>query len=235
VNPLAATPFPCFDSSEELRSPPGELLGEGFFARPSETVAPELIGKILWRQGIGGGRLVEVEAYLPSVDPACHAYRGRTRRNEVMFGPPGRTYVYLSYGVHVLLNLVCERAEVPSAVLVRAFEPLGATERLRSNRGDAAGRLPLETLAAGPGRVGRSLGLDLSWNGRELGRAPGASGLLVLDEGYRPDVEVTPRIGISGGRELQLRFILPGSPSLSRAPRRGGAWTVEATTMIGGS
>jgi DNA-3-methyladenine glycosylase len=233
VSLLAANPILRPDPSEELWSPPGEVLGETFFSRPSETVAPELIGKILWLEGTGGGRLVELEAYLPRVDPASHAYRGPSRRNEAMFGPPGRVYVYLSYGVHVLLNLVCEKHGVPSAVLVRAFEPLGATVRLRSNRGDTAGLLPLQALAAGPGRVGRALGLDLSWSGRELGRTPAASGLLVLDDGYRPDVEITRRIGISRGSELQLRFIVPGSPSLSRAPRRGEAWSGEATTSTG--
>ena len=92
-----------------LSLPPGQLLMSEFFSRPSDEVAPDLIGKILWRSGVGGGRLTEVEAYLPQDDPACHAARGRTARNAAMFGPPGCIYVYLSYGIHVLLNLVCDQ------------------------------------------------------------------------------------------------------------------------------
>ena len=208
--------------------PPGEVLDEGFFARPSHVVAPALVGKILWRRGVGGGRLVEVEAYLPVGDPACHAHRGITPRNRVMFGPPGRVYVYVSYGLHIMLNLVCDREDLGSAVLVRAFEPLEPTALLRYNRADALGALPLETVAAGPGRVGQALGLDLSWNGRELGDGSGEEGILVLDDGYGVAVETTSRIGVSEGGELELRYILPGSRFLSRAPRRGTPRSPEA-------
>ena len=209
-------------------SPPGRVLDEGFFARPSHVVAPALIGKILWRLGVGGGRLVEVEAYLPVGDPACHAYRGVTPRNRVMFGPPGRVYVYVSYGLHIMLNLVCDREGLGSAVLIRAFEPLEPTAALRCNRGDALGARPLEIIAAGPGRVGQALSLDLSWNGRELGDGNGKEGMLVLDDGCSVTVETTSRIGLSEGGELQLRYILPGSRFLSRAPRRGTPWGSEA-------
>ncbi|GAB4244820.1 MAG: DNA-3-methyladenine glycosylase [Thermoleophilia bacterium] len=192
--------------------PPGELVPRSFFSRPSDEVAPDLIGKILWREGVGGGRLVEVEAYLPAGDPACHAHRGMTPRNAVMFGPPGHMYVYLSYGIHHLLNLVCDHPGVGSAVLVRAFAPLGDVALLRANRGDLDQRLSLRELASGPGRVGQALGLDLSWNGRPLGRE---SGVYLLDDGDRPPVVRTVRIGISGGRELPLRYILPGSDCVS--------------------
>ncbi len=129
-------------------------------------MAPDLIGKILWREGVGGGRLTEVEAYLPDDDPACHAACGPTRRNAAMFGPPGTVYVYLSYGVHVLLNLVCDREQVGSAVLIRSFEPLGETRHLRLNRrGTGRPRAQAEALlttrttdllsAAGPVGSGR--------------------------------------------------------------------------------
>jgi DNA-3-methyladenine glycosylase len=214
-----------------LTLPPGRVLGEGFFARPSDVVAPALVGKILWRLGVGGGRLVEVEAYLPVADPGCHAYRGVTPRNRVMFGPPGRAYVYVSYGMHTMLNLVCDREGLGSAVLIRAFEPLEPTALLRCNRGDARGSLPLESVAAGPGRAGQALGLDLSWNGRRLSDGSGDEGILVLDDGCRVAVETTSRIGLSAGDELQLRYILPGSRFLSRAPRRGMPWGPEARGM----
>ena len=100
-------------------------MGADFFARPSNEVAPELIGKILWSPERGGGRLTEVEAYLPQDDPASHAAHGPTRRNAAMFGPPGTIYVFLSYGVHYLFNLVCDKREVAAAVLIRAMEAPG--------------------------------------------------------------------------------------------------------------
>lgn len=196
----------------ETRSwrPPGISLGPEFFDRSADRVAADLVGKLLWRDGIGGGRLTEVEAYLPSGDPACHAARGRTQRNDAMFGRPGTVYVYLSYGIHVLLNLVCESEGVAAAVLIRAFEPFAPP-----------GEPPQDMrAAAGPGLVGKALGLDLSWNGAALGSD---SRLRVLDNGLEPVVEATERIGISVGRSLPLRFLLPGSPALSRAPRRGEA------------
>jgi DNA-3-methyladenine glycosylase len=194
----------------------GDLLPQSFFGRPSDVVAPDLVGKILWREGVGGGRLVEVEAYLPTDDPASHAYRGRSPRNAAMFGPPGHLYVYLSYGVHNLVNLVCDREGVGSAVLIRAFEPMGDLKTMRVNRGDVAGRLSPRDLTSGPGRVGQALGLDRSWNGRALGRA---SGICVLDDGTTVDVARTTRVGISVGAELPLRYILDGSAYVSRGPR----------------
>ena len=194
----------------------GDPLPQSFFARPSDVVAPDLLGKILWREGVGGGRLVEVEAYLPIDDPASHAYRGMSTRNAVMFGPPGHLYVYLSYGVHNLVNLVCDIEGVGSAVLVRAFEPIGDLKTMRMNRGDLDSRLGPRELTSGPGRVGQALGLDRSWNGRVLGRA---SGICVLDDGTTADAARTMRVGISVGAELPLRYILPGSAYVSRGPR----------------
>ena len=130
-----------------LQPPRGEVVAPSFFASPSDQVAPRLLGTILWFSGVGGGRLTEVEAYLPEDDPACHAYRGLTRRNAAMFGPPGTIYVFQSYGVHMLLNLVCDREGVGSAVLIRSFEPLGDTSVLEANR-RRAGRV---TLSGRPG------------------------------------------------------------------------------------
>ncbi len=199
--------------------PPGRILGADYFARPSDTVGRDLIGKLLWAEGVGGGRLTEVEAYLPEGDPACHAACGRTRRNDPMFGPPGSIYVYRSYGVHVLLNLVCDQESVASAVLIRSFEPLGAVEHLRRNRGvdSEDGR----QLSCGPGRVGQALGLHLGLNGLQLGET---SGLFVLDDGERPEVAFTTRVGISRGEQLPLRYYMRGSRYVSRLVRvtKGG-------------
>jgi len=187
-------------------------------------VAAELVGKILWRAKVGGGRLTEVEAYLPQGDPACHAFHGRTKRNAAMFGPPGHIYVYLSYGLHVLLNLVCDKEGVGSAVLIRSFEPLGDVRVLLHNRGLArrlnAQRLKERTasdaeLSVGPGRVGQALGLHLGLNGLRLGVA---SGLYVIDDGYQAVVGRTNRVGISRGDHLLLRYYMVGSEYVSRRP-----------------
>lgn len=180
------------------------MVAADFFARPSDQVASDLIGKIIWSEGFGGGRLTEVEAYLPEDDPACHAFRGMTRRNAAMFGPPGHIYLFRSYGVHLLLNFVCEREGVGSAVLVRSFEPLASS-------GAYAG-----PGARGPGLVGRALGVRPEMNGAPLGPL---SGLYVVDDGCRPDVQVTTRVGISKGRHLPLRYYMKGTRFVSRPIR----------------
>jgi DNA-3-methyladenine glycosylase len=221
------------DISVDGSLPSGALLARDFFDRPSDQVAPDLIGKILWAEGVGGGRLTEVEAYLPEGDPACHAARGRTRRNAAMFGPPGHIYVYLSYGVHVLLNLVCDRESIGSAVLVRSFEPAGDTEHLRRNRAEGrrgnresvgavvGGRRDERQLSCGPGRVGQALGLGLGLNGLALGEA---SGLFVIDDGSAPEVGRTARIGISRGEKLRLRYYMIGNNYVTHqaGPTTGG-------------
>lgn len=196
--------------------PPGHDLDPRFFARSPDTVAEDLVGKVLWRDGVGGGRLVEVEAYLEQGDPASHAYRGMTPRNESMFGPPGTLYLFVSYGVHVLLNLVCLEAGSGAAVLVRALEPIGDPSHLLENRGLPTSKLRLAT--SGPGRIGQALSLDLGLNSQRLGPS---SGVHVLDDGYRCPVDATERIGISSGGSLLLRYILPGNPHVSCAPKRG--------------
>jgi DNA-3-methyladenine glycosylase len=182
--------------------PPGTVLGAEYFARSSDVVARALVGKVLWRAGVGGGRLTEVEAYLPEGDPACHAAGGVSIRNSAMFGPPGSIYVFLSYGVHWLLNIVCDRPGVGSAVLIRAFEPMSE---------------PLGPRPVGPGRAARALAIDAGLNGRHLG---GASGLDVIDDGARPEVAVSPRIGISQGNLLPLRFYAAGSRFVSGSGRQ---------------
>jgi DNA-3-methyladenine glycosylase len=188
--------------------PAGELLTDAFFARGAGEVADDLVGKIVWRRGFGGGRLAEVEAYLPVGDPASHAAPGETRRNAAMFGPPGRLYVFLSYGVHRLLNFVCDEEGVGSAVLVRSLEPLGDGPGSGASEG-----------ARGPGIVGRLLGVELGMSGLALGEE---SGLFVVDDGMRPDVGRTVRVGITRGVQLPLRHYMIGSRYVSGPPRMIG-------------
>ena len=153
-----------------------------------------------------------VEAYLPDGDPASHAAPGRTARNAAMFGPPGCAYLFRSYGVHICLNVVCDREGVGSAVLIRSFEPLGDTSRLRYNRGGGDKTGPW--LSCGPGRVGQALGLHLGLDGLYLGEE---SGVFILDDGARPEIGCTTRIGIPRGASLPLRYYMAGSRYV-RAP-----------------
>jgi DNA-3-methyladenine glycosylase len=135
-----------------------------------------------------------------------------------MFGPPGCIYLYRSYGIHVLLNLVCDEEGVGSAVLIRSFRPMGSTDVLRDNRGLASPR-DERKLSCGPGRVGQALGLHFGLNGLNLGED---SGILVIDDGERPEVRCTTRVGISRGSELPLRYYLAGSVFVSGSTRSIG-------------
>ncbi len=186
--------------------PTGSVLGPEFFGRETLQVASDLLGKLLVREVDGQvrwGRLVEVEAYRGPDDRAAHSWRGLTPRTKVMFGPPGRVYVYFIYGMHHCLNFVTRPEGCPEAVLVRALEP-----------GPGVGR------CAGPGLVCRALGIDRSLNGALL--VPPA--LYVVDDGFSPAPDAvvrTPRIGVAYAgewAELPWRFCLAG-PHLSRRPR----------------
>jgi DNA-3-methyladenine glycosylase len=177
-----------------------------FFARSVHEVAPELIGATLLVDGVGGP-IVEVEAYDPE-DPASHAYRGRTARNASMFGPPGHAYVYRSYGIHWCLNLVCEDEGIAAAVLVRALEPAHGIERMRERRGIDSARL----LCAGPGRLCEALGVRGEHDGLALDRPP----FELRPRAAVPDVAAAPRIGITQATERPWRYVLAGSPFLSR-------------------
>jgi len=172
-------------------------------------VAPSLIGVTLLVDGVGG-RIVEVEAY-DHEDPASHGYRGRTERNASMFGPPGRAYVYRSYGIHWCLNLVCEEEGVANAVLVRALEPTQGLDAMRERRGLDDLRL----LCSGPGRLCQALGVTREHDGLSLGRPPFE--LLAADG--PAEVVSGPRIGITRAAELPWRYAEAGSRFLSRPLR----------------
>lgn len=186
------------------------------FSAPSHDVAPLLIGLTLLVDGVGG-RIVECEAY-DRTDPASHAFSGPSARNAAMFGPPGRAYVYLSYGIHWCLNFVCREAGHGAGVLIRALEPTQGLERMRQRRGLDNPRL----LCAGPGRVGQALGIGPDLNGRRLDAPPFQ--LLAAPEAHPAVmVEAGPRIGVSKAADVPWRFGERGSRFLSRPfrpPRR---------------
>jgi DNA-3-methyladenine glycosylase len=195
-------------------------LPRAFYARSPLVVARAALGRILVHDGPEGrraGRIVEVEAYRGSGDPASHGYRGRSPRNAAMFGPAGHAYVYFTYGMHHCLNLVTGRPGQASAVLVRALEPLAGLELMRLSRGLDDPR----RLARGPGCVARALGLTRAHDGLDLTRGPLWVADLTAERGPYA-VARGPRIGISAARELPWRFFLAGHPCVSRAPGGGG-------------
>jgi DNA-3-methyladenine glycosylase len=185
------------------------VLRRSFFARSVHEVAPDLIGATLLVDGIGG-RIVEVEAY-DQEDPASHGYRGRTARNESMFGLPGHAYVYRSYGVHWCLNLVCGEEGVAEAVLVRALEPTAGIEQQRRRRGAD----DLRALCSGPGKLCQALAVTREHDGLPLDRAP----FRLEEREAVPEIATGPRIGIARATELSWRYALAGSPFVSRALR----------------
>jgi len=185
-------------------------LDGAFFDRSVHEVAPELIGATLLVDGCGG-TIVEVEAYHHE-DPASHAFRGRTKRNAAMFGPPGHAYVYRSYGIHWCLNLVCEPEGSASAVLVRALEPTEGLERMRERRALDDERL----LCAGPGRLCQALGITRDHDGLALDAPP----FELRARAKEPELARGPRIGITRAADLPWRYGLAGSRFLSRPFRR---------------
>jgi DNA-3-methyladenine glycosylase len=176
------------------------------FEGDAPEMARALIGAVLLVDGVGG-RIVETEAY-DREDPASHSHSGPTQRNQAMFGPPGRAYVYRSYGIHWCLNFVCREEGHGAGVLIRAIEPLQGIEVMRERRGLQDVRL----LCAGPGRVGQALGIVHAFNGHRLDRKPFE---VHASEGNL-DVVVGPRIGISKAADVPWRFGLAGSRFLSR-------------------
>jgi DNA-3-methyladenine glycosylase len=185
------------------------ILETAFFARSVHDVARDLIGCTL-TYGDAGGVIVETESYARD-DPACHAYNGPTPRSSILFGPPGRAYVYLSYGIHSLLNAVAEADGEPGAVLIRALEPtIGVPAMMRRRRQTDPRRL-----CSGPGKLTEALGIDLTLNAAPLTRPPfdlrGPT-----DDWRGVGVATGPRVGITRATELPWRFSAADSPFVSR-------------------
>lgn len=185
-----------------------------FYDRPVLAVARDLIGCVVSHAGCSGV-IVETEAYHDS-EPACHAFVGLTQRTATLFGPPGRAYVYRSYGIHALLNAVCEPEGIGAAVLIRALEPLDAVEVMRERRGVER----LEALSSGPGKLTQALAIELEHNGADLARGPIV--ISARPAGWRDvQIAVSKRIGITKAADLPWRFCAAGNRFVSRptAPR----------------
>jgi DNA-3-methyladenine glycosylase len=180
-----------------------------FYARPVVEVARDLIGCTV-SHGETGGVIVETEAYHQS-EPACHAYVGLTARTSTLFGPPGRAYVYRSYGIHALLNAVSEAEGVGAAVLIRALQPVEGIEIMRARRGLDR----VEDLCSGPGKLTQALGIELRHNARDLATGPVRVGPPPRPWRGAPAITAT-RIGITRAAELPWRFCASGSRSVSR-------------------
>jgi DNA-3-methyladenine glycosylase len=187
----------------------GAPLPADFYARPVLEVAEELLGCVV-AHGATTGVIVETEAYHDS-EPACHAHVGLTARTHVLFGPPGSAYVYRSYGIHALLNAVCEPEGVGAAVLIRALEPLEGLAEMRERRGLERP----QDLCSGPGKLTQALGIELGENGTDL--ATGPVRILPPAPGWVHVEHVRgPRVGITKAAELPWRFCAVGSRSVSR-------------------
>ena len=184
-------------------------LPADFYARPVLEVAHALIGCVVEHAGTSGV-IVETEAYHES-EPACHAFVGLTRRTRPLFGPPGRAYVYRSYGIHSLLNAVCEPEGIGAAVLIRALEPLDGIESMRERRGLTG----LRDLCSGPGKLAQALGIGLQHDDTDL--ATGSVRILAPPAGHVEARHVVgPRIGITKAPELPWRVCAAGSRFVSR-------------------
>lgn len=197
----------------------GEPLGRASYLGPPDEIARMLLGKVLVRQVDGevlAGRIVETEAYFGKDDPAAHSFAGRTARTEVLFGPPGRAYVYFIYGVYFCLNVSCEPEGQAGCVLIRALEPLAGIARMAANRGLDPACKPAQ-LTAGPGRLCMALQITRPrCNGLDL--TDPASELRICSPVVQQDCEVaiTARINVNKAAERQLRFTLKGNACVSR-------------------
>jgi DNA-3-methyladenine glycosylase len=211
---------PAAHTAKSLRAAP--LLHREFFARDAVTVARQLLGKLLIRRDgrqLLAGRMVEAEAYLGAADPAAHAFRGRTARNAVLFGPPGHAYVYFIYGNHYCANVSCMAEGAGEGVLFRALQPVFGLQEMAEARGIELSREPgvaqLRLISSGPGRMSEALHITRPRdNGKDL--TDPRSDLWFADDGYRPEqIAVTARIGIKKAIDEPLRFVIAGNPFVS--------------------
>lgn len=205
------------------RSSLGRPLARDFYNRDPRIVARELLGKVLVRREkkkLLAARIVEVEAYLGSDDPAAHSFSGRTARNAVLFGPPGYAYIYFIYGNHYCLNVSCLPDGTAGGILFRALDPLIGIDQMARARDVALdGERSLRLLTSGPGRLAEAFGITRERdNGKDL--ANPSSDLLIADDGFpAPRILATPRIGITKAADLPLRYLIEGNPFVS-GPRK---------------
>lgn len=200
---------------------PGPVLPRSFFDRAAWDVAPDLLGQVLEHETAEGAVavvLTEVEAYAGMLDPASHAYRGPTRRNEVMFGRPGHAYVYFTYGMHFCVNLVCQAEGTAAAVLLRAGRVISGADVARARRAarqGAARAAADRDLARGPARLCQALAIDAALNGADV--CDPASPLRVRRGKPVPPrgVRRGPRTGVRGAAEVPWRFWADGEPTVS--------------------
>lgn len=196
---------------------PRRALPQLFYNRDTELVARELLGCVLeckTPDGTASGIIVETEAYLGEHDEACHAAAGRTARTAPLYGAPGTSYVYFIYGMYWCFNAVTREVGLPSAVLIRALEPLNGKQLMRRRR---PGVVKERDLANGPGKLCSALGITGAMNAKPLQRGP-----LVIREGRSysdREIAVTGRIGITRCVEWPLRWIVKDSPCVSRAAK----------------
>ena len=198
----------------EVQGRRGRILPRTFYDRETEIVARDMLGTVLeceTEEGVASGIIVETEAYLGEHDLACHAAVGRTARTEHLYGPPGISYVYFIYGMYWCFNAVTREEGQPSAVLVRALEPLDGVSLMHRRRSRIKNDVDLTN---GPGKLCSALGITGAQTGKPLQRKP-----LVIREGESvPDdhVEVTPRIGITKSADWPLRYLVRGNKYVSR-------------------
>jgi len=196
--------------------PPGDgpvaVLSRQFYRRDPREVAPELLNKVLVR-GPLSGRIVEVEAYAGAEDPGSHAFRGLTRRNATMFGPPGHLYVYFTYGMHWCANAVCGEEGEGVAVLLRALAPLSGLDQMRAARLKARRD---RDLCSGPGKLCQAFAVAKEDDGADL--VTGDRDLVIIDTGVVPPAlpVMTTRVGLSVGADLPWRWYVPSDPNVSR-------------------
>ena len=208
--------MPTRVAAASRRTRAGSALPAKFYDRDTEQVARDLLGAVLRHtsaNGVTSGRIVETEAYLGEHDLACHAAAGHTARTKWLYGAPGTAYVYFIYGVHWCFNAVTRGIGLPSAVLVRALEPLGGVELMRERRGVAHDR----DLTNGPGKLCEAMAITGALNGTALR----ASALEILRGEPLPesDVQVTPRIGITKSADWPLRWLVKDNPWVSKTPK----------------